>query len=425
MNNNVPRVLSLIFVLSIPINGHGNEAYEYSDEQLISAGWSQSQIDNMRANHKTPEHLDNSDSKKTISESQVVTKSRKSNHSVSFLSPDRSEWSYFSSENTNDMMYFNLQLTGDKAIVSNKRPTKPGNTECVWTFRKQKNERNENITANYKLENTSRGCKLGSPDRFKIHADGDGEISPDLLQTTMGDSKIKTAWESGLFDFQLVDKCQMLVRYAFQRNTSMVRKYLQQGVDINCIDGRGKTALLASLLRSGANSADTHRTTKYLVDSGADVNLPYHHDSTVKNVTPSFLAAYKGYFDSAAYIVEHGGSFEDAERGYRRRESDNALALATLAAFAGLVEKGTEMIGESMKKGHEFNEAERARLNVAEQFGVYKIEREDNYTYVYCNRAPTVANKMVRQDNGLCYNPPAIGAYDCLEVLESLKKQCE
>lgn len=220
--------------------------------------------------------------------------------------------------------------------------------------------------------------------------------------------------------------CNHLRNAAFNRELDRIKHLVRyRGFDINCGPDTQSSVLLVAL-EEGAKgrtkyTASVVEIVKYLVENGADVHFRKKSDGlkyVTDNKSMSFNAAYLNQFEAAAYLVKNGGSYEDAEAGYQYRKSRDARTAAAWESFKGSV-------GEFFQKANKANEEERARLGVTAQLGVYKIDRDDNVTHIYCNRSPSVAHTMYRNKSG-CFEPPSLtGSHDCSEVYESLLKRCE
>jgi hypothetical protein len=94
------------------------------------------------------------------------------------------------------------------------------------------------------------------------------------------------------------------IRAAYKGHITKIHKYLREGVDVNCTDRHGWTAL------HWASSKGDLDIIEKLVMNEADVNCADH----LNGWTPLHLAAINGQNDAATYLIEQGGEIDIVDK---------------------------------------------------------------------------------------------------------------
>lgn len=209
-------------------------------------------------------------------------------------------------------------------------------------------------TNNRKVKSRDEGCENiqkitlsllegGESYKLTLH-DSNGSL---VAQATPGFIDNATYLASRAREDVEADLCKQLINAAYDRNLNKVRRIVEdESIDVNCISEGLGSALWTGLLASGsATSQNTLTMTKYLIRKGANVNY------TRNGRDVSNLAGYRGWTETAAYIVENGGDASSAKAGLRDGGINSAVALESLAVGAVAVQKGFETIKESLRSG--------------------------------------------------------------------------
>ena len=94
------------------------------------------------------------------------------------------------------------------------------------------------------------------------------------------------------------DKARLLWKAAEKNDVATIQKLIQEGVNIESIDARRRTALMM------ATHQQNNEAAKVLIEKGANVNaLDDLHDS------PFLYAGASGYTQIVSYCLQHGADF--------------------------------------------------------------------------------------------------------------------
>lgn len=139
-----------------------------------------------------------------------------------------------------------------------------------------------------------------------------------------------------IFHSVYANECKGFVEAAWAGDIVKVKEYIDNGVNLECTYD-GITPLVAAsrygrdMLQWDAN----YDVVKLLVENGADVNNCFFDSKTQKNFCPVYLAALHHHVNTAIYLVDHGGSLDDLENGYKemiRQEQAGAKTVEALGS---------------------------------------------------------------------------------------------
>lgn len=120
---------------------------------------------------------------------------------------------------------------------------------------------------------------------------------------------------------------------------------------------------------------------------------------------------------------------------YAKRQRALSLALAA-AAIPFIIEKGAAVIGDVLSSSSasslpndgssNISEPDRPSSENAQSSGVKSVIRENDYTYVVCNKEPNKRREIFHDQYGKCKLPWSIvGTYDCdFAIKETIAKLC-
>ncbi|MBM7587410.1 ankyrin repeat protein [Bacillus pakistanensis] len=92
-----------------------------------------------------------------------------------------------------------------------------------------------------------------------------------------------------------LDMNEQLIQAAGQKETDTIKRLIEEGVDINTQDSKGRTATMIATYNNDVETA------KILIDAGADVNI---QDDMENN--PFLYAGAEGYIDILKLTIEAG-----------------------------------------------------------------------------------------------------------------------
>ncbi len=128
------------------------------------------------------------------------------------------------------------------------------------------------------------------------------------------------------------DDCAATHYAAGVGSSSILKKLIDRGVNVNAMNKYGETPLYRAAEKNALDAA------VLLVKNGADLNPPavsfsLFGQTRVEAKTPLRVALSRGYFDMAAFLIDHGADIQCVDRYGRTPLGDNASGVLSSLDF--------------------------------------------------------------------------------------------
>lgn len=220
-----------------------------------------------------------------------------------------------------------------------------------------------------------------------------------------------------IFSFLLLQsifatECKKLVEASWAGKITEVQKYIDSDVDLECTYD-GITPLVAAsrfgkdLIHWDAN----YDVVKLLVENGANVNNCFI-DSKKEKYCPAYLAALHHHINTAIYLVDHGGSLDDLENGYKEMIRQEEIGAKTVEAFGSTLAWifGASTDNKVSVSYHDFKDAYmeaitdlyEAEKKLADEYADAKNHKKAIFWFKACERLKE--NHRIEYDIGWHYS---------------------
>jgi len=186
-----------------------------------------------------------------------------------------------------------------------------------------------------------------------------------------------------LFYSVYASECKSFVESAWAGDIEKVKEYINSGVNLECTYDSITPLVAASrygrdMLQWDAN----YNVVKLLVENGADVNNCFIDSQTQERFCPAYLAALHHHVNTAIYLVDHGGSLDDLENGYKEMIRQEQAGAKTVEAFGSALAWifGASKENEVSDTYHDFKDAYMEAIT-----DLYKAEKKLGLKYLETN----------------------------------------